>query len=77
MGRDSWADKEVVCPFYRKIRAERAEIVCEAVTEEAAVTALRFTGQTAMKRFMAASCCNLEGCRRCPVYRAAWMKYED
>ena len=77
VGRDSWADKAAVCPFYRKICAERAEIVCEAVTGEASVTALRFVGAATMRRYVERVCCDREECRRCPIYRAAWQKYEE
>ena len=72
-----WWDAEAVCPFYRRVRKQGREIVCEAVTPRAAVSTLRFTSGRAMEAYLARRCSDLEGCRRCPNYRAASLKYDE
>ena len=72
-----WWDAEAVCPFYHRVRKQSREIVCEAVTPQAAVSALRFHSGRAMEAYLASLCSDLEGCRRCPGYRAASLKYDE
>jgi len=72
-----WSEADVKCPFFRRIRREQREIVCEPFARTATVSALRFGSPAAMFCYLREHCDELDGCRRCLRYQALWSILAD
>ena len=74
---DSWWNASAVCPFYGRVRTAYREIVCEAVTNRAAVSVLRFRNAKSMEGYLEAYCSDIDKCRLCRNHRMAAEKYDE
>lgn len=66
---------DVQCPFYRHVRLQAREVVCESGLAEGAVSAFRFATDEGLRKHLRRVCCSLTGCESCPNYKAAMKKY--
>lgn len=73
----AWWNSEAVCPFYRHLRPESREIVCEGIAGAAVTTALRFRAAAEAEAYLGKYCADMEGCAFCPIYRMANERYDE
>ncbi len=73
----TWKElSDTKCPFFKRVRMESREIVCEAEIDEASVSAQRFASRPRMKRHFRDFCCEMEY-QGCPHYKAVLEKWKE
>lgn len=74
---EAWWGAEVVCPFFKRTWLARKEIVCEAGTGRAVLSAMRFPTRKDTEAYLKDICADMFNCMSCPSYIAASEKYDE